>query len=170
MNLKEFIRDIPDFPQKGILFRDITPLLKDKEAFEYAIKNMCEPFKNEKIDIVVGIEARGLILAAPIAFYIGAGFVPIRKPGKLPWKTQRKEYELEYGMAILEIHEDAINKNDRVLIVDDVLATGGTARATAELVKQLGGKVVGFDFLIELVDLNGKELLKEYTLFSLLKL
>lgn len=170
MNLREFIRDIPDFPQKGILFRDITPLLKNKEAFEFAIKEMCIPFKKEKIDIVVGIEARGLILAAPIAFYIGAGFVPIRKPGKLPWKTQRKEYELEYGMAILEIHEDAINKNDRVLIVDDVLATGGTAKATAELVKQLGGKVVGFDFLIELIDLNGKDVLKEYTLFSLLKL
>jgi len=170
MDLREFIRDIPDFPQKGILFRDITPLLKNKEAFEFAIKQMCEPFKNEKIDIVVGIEARGLILAAPIAFYMGAGFVPIRKPGKLPWKTLRKEYELEYGMAILEIHEDAINKNDRVLIVDDVLATGGTARATAELIKQLGGEVVGFDFLIELVDLKGKEALKEYTLFSLLKL
>ncbi|MGB9843695.1 MAG: adenine phosphoribosyltransferase [Caldisericia bacterium] len=170
MDLREFIRDIPDFPQKGILFRDITPLLKNKEAFNFAIKQMCEPFKNEKIDIVVGIEARGLILAAPIAFYIGAGFVPIRKPGKLPWKTLRKEYELEYGMAILEIHEDAINKNDRVLIVDDVLATGGTAKATAELIKQLGGEVVGFDFLIELVDLKGKEVLKEYTLFSLLKL
>jgi adenine phosphoribosyltransferase len=170
MNLREFIRDIPDFPQKGILFRDITPLLKNKEAFEFAIKEMCKPFNNEKIDIVVGIEARGLILAAPIAFYIGAGFVPIRKPGKLPWKTQRKEYELEYGMAILEIHEDAINKNDRVLIVDDVLATGGTAKATAELVKQLGGEVVGFDFLIELKDLNGRDVLKEYTLFSLLKL
>jgi len=131
---------------------------------------MSKPFKEEKIDIVVGIEARGLILAAPIAFYIGAGFVPIRKPGKLPWKTQRKEYELEYGMAILEIHEDAINKNDRVLIVDDVLATGGTAKAAADLVEQLGGEVVGFDFLIELIDFKAKEILKKYTLFSLLKL
>lgn len=170
MNLRDYIRDIPDFPQKGILFRDITPLLKEKEAFQIAIKEMCEPFKNEKIDIVVGIEARGLILASPIAFYLRAGFVPIRKPGKLPWKTQRKEYELEYGMAILEIHEDAIKKNDRVLIVDDVLATGGTAKAAADLVKKLGGEVVGFDFLIELVDLKGREVLSEYTLFSLLKL
>ncbi|HRT37551.1 MAG TPA: adenine phosphoribosyltransferase, partial [Caldisericia bacterium] len=161
---------IPDFPQKGVLFRDITPLLKDEEAFEFAVKEMSKPFKEEKIDIVVGIEARGLILAAPIAFYIGAGFVPIRKPGKLPWKTQRKEYELEYGMAILEIHEDAINKNDRVLIVDDVLATGGTAKAAADLVEQLGGEVVGFDFLIELIDFKAKEILKKYTLFSLLKL
>jgi len=170
MDLRKFVRDIPDFPQKGVLFRDITPLLKDEEAFEFAVKEMSKPFKEEKIDIVVGIEARGLILAAPIAFYIGAGFVPIRKPGKLPWKTQRKEYELEYGMAILEIHEDAINKNDRVLIVDDVLATGGTAKAAADLVEQLGGEVVGFDFLIELIDFNAKEILKKYTLFSLLKL
>lgn len=170
MNLREFIRDIPDFPQKGILFRDITPLLKNKEAFEFAINEMCKPFKNEKIDIVVGIEARGLIIAAPIAFNIKAGFVPVRKPGKLPWKTKRREYELEYGMAILEVHEDAINKNDRVLIVDDVLATGGTAKATAELIKQLGGEVIGFDFLIELKDLNGRDVLKEYTLYSLLKL
>lgn len=170
MNLREFIRNIPDFPQKGILFRDITPLLKNKEAFKFAIEEMCKPFKNEKIDIVVGIEARGLIIAAPIAFNIKAGFIPIRKPGKLPWKTKRREYELEYGMAILEVHEDAINKNDRVLIVDDVLATGGTAKATAELVEQLGGEVVGFDFLIELKDLNGRDVLKEYKLFSLLKL
>ncbi|HPC57320.1 MAG TPA: adenine phosphoribosyltransferase [Caldisericia bacterium] len=170
MDLRKFVRDIPDFPQKGVLFRDITPLLKDEEAFEFAVKEMSKPFKEEKIDIVVGIEARGLILAAPIAFYIGAGFVPIRKPGKLPWKTQRKEYELEYGMAILEIHEDAINKNDRVLIVDDVLATGGTAKAAADLVEQLGGEVVGFDFLIELIDFKAKEILKKYTLFSLLKL
>jgi len=170
MDLRKFVRDIPDFPQKGVLFRDITPLLKDEKAFEFAVKEMSKPFKEEKIDIVVGIEARGLILAAPIAFYIGAGFVPIRKPGKLPWKTQRKEYELEYGMAILEIHEDAINKNDRVLIVDDVLATGGTAKAAADLVEQLGGEVVGFDFLIELIDFMAKEILKKYTLFSLLKL
>lgn len=170
MDLKEFIRDIPDFPQKGILFRDITPLLKNKDAFEMAIKKMCEPFKDEKIDVVVGIEARGLILAAPIAFYLNAGFVPIRKPGKLPWKTIRKEYELEYGMAILEIHKDAISKKERVLIVDDVLATGGTAKATADLVETLGGIVIGFDFLIELIDLKGRETLKNYTLFSLLKL
>ncbi|HOC53338.1 MAG TPA: adenine phosphoribosyltransferase [Caldisericia bacterium] len=170
MDLRKFVRDIPDFPQKGVLFRDITPLLKDEKAFEFAVKEMSKPFKEEKIDIVVGIEARGLILAAPIAFYIGAGFVPIRKPGKLPWKTQRKEYELEYGMAILEIHEDAINKNDRVLIVDDVLATGGTAKAAADLVEQLGGEVLGFDFLIELIDFKAKEILKKYTLFSLLKL
>lgn len=170
MNLREFIRDIPDFPQKGILFRDITPLLKNKEAFKYAINEMCKPFKNEEIDIVVGIEARGLIIASPIAYNIKAGFVPIRKPGKLPWKTKRREYELEYGMAILEVHEDAIKKNDRVLIVDDVLATGGTAKATAELVEQLGGEVIGFDFLIELKDLNGRNVLKKYKLFSLLKL
>jgi len=170
MDLRNFIRDIPDFPQRGVLFRDITPLLKNKDAFKEAINLMVEPFKNEKIDIVVGIEARGLILASPIAYNLNAGFVPIRKPGKLPWKTERKEYELEYGMAILEIHSDSIQKGDRVLIVDDVLATGGTAKAAAELVEKLGGVVVGFDFLIELVDLKGRDTLSKYTLFSILKL
>lgn len=170
MNLREFIRDIPDFPQKGILFRDITPLLKNREAFKEAINLMVEPFKNEKIDLVVGIEARGLILASPIAYTLNAGFVPIRKPGKLPWKTERKEYELEYGMAILEVHSDSIQSGDRVLIVDDVLATGGTAKAAAELVEKLGGVVVGFDFLIELVDLKGRDMLSKYPLYSILKL
>ncbi|MCX8095509.1 MAG: adenine phosphoribosyltransferase [Caldisericia bacterium] len=170
MNLRQFIRDIPDFPQKGVLFRDITPLLKNKDAFKEAINLMVEPFKNEKIDLVVGIEARGLILASPIAYNLNAGFVPIRKPGKLPWKTERKEYELEYGMAILEVHLDSIQKGDRVLIVDDVLATGGTAKAAAELVEKLGGIVVGFDFLIELVDLKGRDMLIKYPLFSILKL
>ena len=165
MDLRQFIRDIPDFPQKGILFRDITPLLKNKEAFREAINLMVEPFKNEKVDLVVGIEARGLILASPIAYNLNAGFVPIRKPGKLPWKTERKEYELEYGMAILEVHLDSIQKGDRVLIVDDVLATGGTAKAAAELVEKLGGIVVGFDFLIELVDLKGRDILSKYPLY-----
>ncbi|MDI6861700.1 MAG: adenine phosphoribosyltransferase [Caldisericia bacterium] len=170
MDLREFIRDIPDFPQKGILFRDITPLLKNRDAFREAINLMVEPFKNEKIDLVVGIEARGLILASPIAYNLNAGFVPIRKPGKLPWKTERKEYELEYGMAILEVHLDSIQKGDRVLIVDDVLATGGTAKAAAELVEKLGGVVVGFDFLIELIDLKGRDMLSKYPLYSILKL
>lgn len=170
MDLREFIRDIPDFPQKGILFRDITPLLKNRDAFREAINLMVEPFKNEKIDLVVGIEARGLILASPIAYNLNAGFVPIRKPGKLPWKTERKEYELEYGMAILEVHLDSIQKGDRVLIVDDVLATGGTAKAAAELVEKLGGVVVGFVFLIELVDLKGRDMLSKYPLYSILKL
>lgn len=170
MDLRQFIRDIPDFPQKGILFRDITPLLKNKEAFREAINLMVEPFKNERVDLVVGIEARGLILASPIAYNLNAGFVPIRKPGKLPWKTERKEYELEYGMAILEVHLDSIQKGDRVLIVDDVLATGGTAKAAAELVEKLGGVVVGFDFLIELIDLKGRDILSKYPLYSILKL
>lgn len=170
MDLRQFIRDIPDFPQKGVLFRDITPLLKNRDAFKEAINLMVEPFKNEKIDLVVGIEARGLILASPIAYKLNAGFVPIRKPGKLPWKTERKEYELEYGMAILEVHLDSIQNGDRVLIVDDVLATGGTAKAAAELVETLGGVVVGFDFLIELVDLKGRDMLSKYPLYSILKL
>lgn len=170
MDLRQFIRDIPDFPQKGVLFRDITPLLKNRDAFKEAINLMVEPFKNEKIDLVVGIEARGLILASPIAYNLNAGFVPIRKPGKLPWKTERKEYELEYGMAILEVHLDSIQNGDRILIVDDVLATGGTAKAAAELVEKLGGVVVGFDFLIELVDLKGKDMLSKYPLYSILKL
>lgn len=170
MDLRQFIRDIPDFPQKGVLFRDITPLLKNRDAFKEAINLMVEPFKNEKIDLVVGIEARGLILASPIAYNLNAGFVPIRKPGKLPWKTERKEYELEYGMAILEVHLDSIQNGDRVLIVDDVLATGGTAKAAAELVEKLGGVVVGFDFLIELVDLKGRDMLSKYPLYSILKL
>ncbi len=170
MDLRQFIRDIPDFPQKGVLFRDITPLLKNRDAFKEAINLMVEPFKNEKIDLVVGIEARGLILASPIAYNLNAGFVPIRKPGKLPWKTERKEYELEYGMAILEVHLDSIQNGDRILIVDDVLATGGTAKAAAELVEKLGGVVVGFDFLIELVDLKGRDMLSKYPLYSILKL
>lgn len=170
MDLRQFIREIPDFPQKGVLFRDITPLLKNKDAFKEAINLMVEPFKNEKIDLVVGIEARGLILASPIAYNLNAGFVPIRKPGKLPWKTERKEYELEYGMAILEVHLDSIQNGDRVLIVDDVLATGGTAKAAAELVEKLGGIVVGFNFLIELVDLKGRDMLSKYPLYSILKL
>ncbi|RLD13515.1 MAG: adenine phosphoribosyltransferase [Caldiserica bacterium] len=170
MELEKFIRNIPDFPQKGILFRDITPLLRDFEAFKYAIDSIYEKHKDEGIDVVVGIEARGFILASTIAYRLGAGFVPVRKPGKLPWKTVRKEYELEYGMAILEIHEDAIKKGERVLIVDDVLATGGTAKATVDLVEKLGGNVVGISFLIELEGLNGREKLKDYNVFSLMKL
>src|SRR2546426_5445476 len=139
--LKGLIRDIPDFPQKGIVFKDITPLLADENAFSSVIDLIVVHYGRGNIDKVVGIEARGFILASPVAYHFGAGFIPVRKEGKLPWDSEREEYALEYGTATLEIHKDAIGPGERVLIVDDVLATGGTARATARLVERLGGKV-----------------------------
>src|SRR5207249_2598569 len=148
--LKGLIRDIPDFPQKGIVFKDITPLLADENAFSSVIDLIVVHYGRGNIDKVVGIEARGFILSSPIAYHFGAGFVPVRKEGKLPWQTESQEYALEYGSAVLEVHKDSIRPGERVLIVDDVLATGGTAKATAELVERLGGKVEGMAFLIEL--------------------
>jgi len=166
--LKGLIRDIPDFPQKGIVFKDITPLLADENAFSSVIDLIVVHYGRSNIDKVVGIEARGFILASPVAYHFGAGFVPVRKEGKLPWNSEREEYELEYGTAVLEIHKDAIDPGDRVLIVDDVLATGGTARATASLVERLGGKVVGIATLVELTFLKGRDRVAGYDFFSLI--
>jgi adenine phosphoribosyltransferase len=166
--IKGLIRDIPDFPQKGIIFKDITPLLADDDAFSSVIDLIVVRYGRGNIDKVVGIEARGFILASPVAYHFGAGFVPVRKEGKLPWDTEREEYALEYGTAVLEIHKDAVHDGDRVLIVDDVLATGGTAKATAKLVERLGGKVIGIACLIELTFLKGRDNLSGYDFFSLI--
>ena len=154
--LKSRIRHVPDFPKAGILFYDVTTLLRDPLGFKLTIDRMALPYGDKAISAVVGIESRGFILGAAVADRIGAGFVPVRKLGKLPAETVRATYELEYGTDSLEIHRDAIEKGQRILIVDDLLATGGTARATVDLVKQLGGQVEGLAFLIELVGLNGR--------------
>lgn len=165
---KALIRDVPDFPQAGIIFKDITPLLADENAFSSAIDLIVVHYGRGNIDKVVGIEARGFILASPVAYHFGAGFVPVRKSGKLPWESEREEYALEYGTASLEIHKDAVRPGERVLIVDDVLATGGTARATARLVERLGGKVIGIACLVELTFLEGRQALEGYDFFSLI--
>ena len=154
--LKNHIRHVPDFPKPGILFYDVTTLLKDPEGFKLAIDAMSQPYQDLGITLVVGIESRGFILGAAVADRIGAGFVPVRKLGKLPAATIRASYQLEYGTDSLEMHRDAIDRGQKVLIVDDLLATGGTARATVDLVRQLGGDVAGVAFLIELVELNGR--------------
>ncbi|MBI5060752.1 MAG: adenine phosphoribosyltransferase [Candidatus Aenigmarchaeota archaeon] len=167
--LKEKIRSIPNFPKKGVVFRDITTLLKDPNAFCDAIKAMADLYRKKKIDIVIGIEARGFIFASAVAAELNAGFVPIRKPKKLPAETESICYELEYGKDSLEIHKDAISPGQNVLIVDDLLATGGTAKAAAELVKKLGGNLVSLCFLIELSFLNGRNKLKGYDISSLIK-
>ena len=155
-DLKTRIRHVPDFPKAGILFYDITTLLRDPAGLREAIDSLAQPFADQRIDIVVGIESRGFIFGAPVADRLGAGFVPVRKPGKLPSVCERQSYELEYGTDVLEIHKDAVTPGQRVLIVDDLLATGGTARATTELVRKIGGTVHGLAFLIELVALNGR--------------
>jgi adenine phosphoribosyltransferase len=169
MNLKEKIRNIPDFPKKGIMFRDITTLLQDPKATKKAIQGMIKPFKKKEIDVVVGTESRGFIFGAIIAYKLGASFVPVRKIGKLPFKTQKASYKKEYGSDELEMHSDAIKKGDKVLIVDDLLATGGTGKAVKELVEKSGGKIVGFCFLIELSFLNGRKKLKPHKIFSLIQ-
>jgi adenine phosphoribosyltransferase len=166
--LRSLIRDVPDFPQKGIVFKDITPLLADEVGFSSVIDMIVVHYGRGNVDKVVGIEARGFILASPVAYHFGAGFVPVRKADKLPWETESQEYELEYGKETLQIHKDAFSPGERVLIVDDVLATGGTARATAELVERLGGKVIGIACLIELSFLKGREQIQGYEFFSLL--
>jgi adenine phosphoribosyltransferase len=166
--LRSLVRDVPDFPQKGIVFKDITPLLADEVAFSTAIDLVVVRFGRGNVDKVVGIEARGFILSSPVAYHFGAGFVPVRKAGKLPWETRSEEYELEYGTETLEIHRDAFSPGERVLIVDDVLATGGTAQATAQLVEGLGAKVVGIAFLLELGFLKGRDKLQGYEVLSLL--
>jgi adenine phosphoribosyltransferase len=154
--LKDHIRDVPDFPHAGVVFKDLTPLLAHPQAFASAVKAIALPFEVAGITKVVGIEARGFILAAPVAVTLGAGFVPVRKKGKLPWRTEVAAYDLEYGSDALEIHADAVTPGDRVLVVDDVIATGGTATATVELVRRLGGEVVGLGFLVELGFLGGR--------------
>ena len=167
--LKALVRDVPDFPQDGIVFKDITPLLADEIAFSTVIDLIVVHFGRGNVDKVVGIEARGFIIASPVAYHFGAGFVPVRKKDKLPWQTEAAEYSLEYGTATLEIHRDAVQAEERVLIVDDVLATGGTAKATAELVERIGGKVIGISCLIELGFLHGRDKLDGYDLFTLLR-
>jgi adenine phosphoribosyltransferase len=167
--LKAKIRHVPDFPKTGILFYDVTTLLRDPAGFRRAIDSLSMPYKDRGISLVVGIESRGFILGAAVADRIGAGFIPVRKVGKLPAATVRVTYDLEYGSDSLEVHSDAVERGQRVLIVDDLLATGGTARATVDLIRQLGGKLEGVAFLIELVELNGRDKLAGQDVFAVLK-
>jgi adenine phosphoribosyltransferase len=167
--LKSKIRHVPDFPKAGILFYDVTTLLQDPVGFHAAVDSLATPFQGQGVELVVGIESRGFIFGAAVADRIGAGFSPVRKPGKLPSRTMTASYDLEYGTDSLEIHDDAVKKGQRVLIVDDLLATGGTARATSELVTRLGGEVHALAFLIELVALNGRDRLAGYRVHSVLQ-
>jgi adenine phosphoribosyltransferase len=167
-NLKRLVREVPDFPKPGILFYDITTLLKDGPGLKTVVEALRDHYKNQIIDVVLGIEARGFIFAPALAYSLGVGFVPVRKPKKLPAETVGVEYELEYGTDSLEVHKDAIHSGQNVLIVDDVLATGGTAAAAARLVEKIGGKVAGLAFVIELDFLSGRDKLSGYNLFSLL--
>jgi adenine phosphoribosyltransferase len=167
MDLKSLIRDVPDFPKAGIVFKDIMPLLQDPLALRYVIDRLAEFGVPRKPDVILGAEARGFILGAAIAYSLGAGFVPARKPGKLPWRVSRADYDLEYGTDTLEMHQDAIRPGQRVIIHDDLLATGGTARAKIDLVEQAGGEVVGLAFVIELAFLKGRDKLQGYDVFSL---
>ena len=167
-DLRAKIREIPDFPKPGILFYDITTLLKDREAFSDVIDRMAESVQGDQIDLVVGMESRGFIFAAPLAYKLGAGFVPVRKLGKLPADTIEVEYDLEYGTATLEVHRDAITAGQRVLIVDDLLATGGTVLGTIELVQRLGGEIAGLSFLVELSALHGRDKLGDFAIHTLI--
>jgi adenine phosphoribosyltransferase len=166
--LKDSIRDVHDWPKEGIIFKDITTLLKDPEALRLAVEALTERYKDRGIDYVASVEARGFILGAPVSYLMGAGFVPIRKPGKLPADTRREEYELEYGTDAVEVHTDAFGPGDRVLVCDDLLATGGTALATAKLVEACGAKVEAFAFLVELDFLGGRDKLRDYEVFSII--
>jgi adenine phosphoribosyltransferase len=167
-HLKQLIREVPNFPKPGILFYDITTLLKDKTGFATLIDKLSEHYITQDIDLVLGMEARGFIFGPALAYRLNAGFVPVRKPGKLPAETERESYALEYGTSALEIHKDAIQKGQRVVIVDDLLATGGTAEATAKLAEKLGGVIAGLGFVVELDFLNGRDKLKDYAVMSLL--
>jgi adenine phosphoribosyltransferase len=158
--LEQHIRDVPDFPIPGILYRDITPLLARPEALRRAVQAMSEPWTGRGVDLVASMEARGFIFGVGVALQLGAGFVPVRKAGKLPWRTREVRYTLEYGADVLHMHEDAVAPGQKVLVVDDLIATGGTASAVVDLVRQLGGEVVGAQFLIELSDLRGRDLLR----------
>jgi adenine phosphoribosyltransferase len=162
IDLKKFIRDIPDWPKKGILFRDITPLLASPSAFSAAVESLCRAFENEKVDYVAAVEARGFIFGAAVAQRLGKGFVPIRKKGKLPFKTEKITYDLEYGKDTLEVHSDAVEKAAKVLMVDDLLATGGTMAAACKLIEKIGARIVGIAFLVELADLKGRKKLGSY--------
>jgi len=168
-DLKNFIRDIPDFPKEGIIFKDITTLLSDKDALKKSVDLLAKKFKKAGVEQVIAVEARGFIFGAAVACKIGAGFIPVRKKGKLPYKTAGVTYDLEYGTDTLEIHEDAIKPNQRVLIVDDLLATGGTVKAVCDLLKQQSADIVGIAFLIELKFLKGRKKLKDFPLYSLIK-
>ncbi len=168
MDLKEFVRDIPDFPQKGVMFRDITTLIKEPAAFKYVIDSIVNRYRNAKIDKVVSIEARGYIFGGAIAYNLNCGIVPVRKLGKLPAETVRMEYDLEYGKSIIEIHKDAIEKGENVLLFDDVLATGGTMLAACKLVEMLGGNVIACAFVANLTYLSGSQKLKGYEIYSLI--
>ena len=169
MDLARLIRDVPDFPKKGILFKDITTLLRDPEAFREAIDALAARYVDERIDEVVAVESRGFVFGAPLAYKLGAGFVPVRKPGKLPAQVTSVEYSLEYGTSRLEMHLDAIQPGQRILLVDDLLATGGSAKAAAELVERLGGVIVGLAFLIELECLQGARKLEGRKIYSLIR-
>lgn len=169
MDLRESIRIIEDFPKEGISFKDVTPLLQDGEIFKETIKQLADRLREKNIDVVVGPEARGFLFGVPVAYELGVGFVPVRKPGKLPYDTLKVEYDLEYGTDSLEIHKDAIKPGQRVAIVDDLLATGGTVAAVAKLIEQVGGEVAAVDFVIELTDLKGIDKLKGYDVNSLIK-
>jgi adenine phosphoribosyltransferase len=167
-DLKRYIRDLPDYPVKGVIFRDLTPLFKDEKAYRWTISKLASFYTKEKVDLVAAVEARGFIVGAPLALELGVGFVPLRKPGKLPWKKRRVTYQLEYAEESIEIHEDAVAKGQRILLVDDLLATGGTASAAAKLIEQLGGKIAGMAFVVELAYLDGRSKLKGYAVRSLL--
>jgi len=166
--LKDKIRDIPDFPKEGIIFKDITPLVKDPATLRLAVHQLLQPFLGRDITVVAGMEARGFIFGSLVAWELGVGFVPLRKPGKLPYDIQSVSYDLEYGSASLEVHNDAFNKNDKVLLIDDLLATGGTAQASCELVEKLGATVEACAFVVELDFLNGRDKLADYEVHSLL--
>ncbi len=167
--LKKLIREVPDYPKPGILFYDLTTLLQDKKGFHTLIENLCSKFIGKHIDVVAGIEARGFIFAPALAYRLGAGFVPVRKPNKLPWKTEQVTYQLEYGTDKLEIHQDAVKRGERVLVCDDLLATGGTAAAAVKLIRGLGGEVAGAAFAVELCFLKGREKLNGTEVFSLIR-
>ena len=169
MELKDYIRSIQDYPKEGILFRDITTLLKDKDAFKLAIDKMAEQVKDKKVDLMVGAESRGFLIGSALAYKMNCGFIPVRKKGKLPYKTISEEYALEYGTDTLYMHEDAIKKGDNVLVVDDLIATGGTALAMIKMVEKLGGNVIGSSFLIELEELNGRKEIEKYPINILIK-
>ena len=169
MNLASYLRDVKDFPKPGIVFKDITPMLQSPAAMDEAIRQLADRFKADKIDKIAAIESRGFIFGAPLALRMGIGFIPVRKPGKLPWRTQSVNYMLEYGSGTLEIHEDAVQKGERVVVVDDLLATGGTARAACELVERLGGRLIGCAFIVELAFLAGRKKLTGHRIESLVK-
>lgn len=168
MDFKKYVKEIPDFPSEGIIFRDVTPLLKDGEAYRYTIDSLCDFARKVGAEVIVGPEARGFIFGCPIAYALNIGFVPIRKPGKLPRETVSVSYDLEYGSNVLHMHKDSIEKGQRVLLVDDLLATGGTIQAAAKLVESLGGIVAGIAFVVELDDLDGRKLLENYEVMSLM--